>query len=259
MVLIEDQHMTTVRYRHDPQHPARLNKNGKPEPTRQPRHNNRLYCLVWADHDLFKVGLGSGRNLRQPSAIKQLSKYLAHENAAPGAHAEWRADLPALEGEAWGDCQRLEMAFASAIKRRLHSAAASAVGLEWQHRAHLELVDWKDELTDAASEALRTEGLGDGVEWAAHDPRRKKAPVAGASVVSRKQQPNGSQLDSHRTRRNKVRNCAVKKCPDALADPPVQRDKFLYCSGRHAAEDALARQRERDPELFDGSVPPGLA
>jgi len=48
------------RYVHDAEHPARLNKKGRREPTRQPRYANRLYCLVWADHDLFKLGLGSG-------------------------------------------------------------------------------------------------------------------------------------------------------------------------------------------------------
>lgn len=138
------------RYRHDPEHPARLNKQGQPEPTRQPRRGNRLYCLVWPDHDVFKVGLSSGQNARDVSAVQAISKYFAHEGVTPGSFIEWRAELPALEGAAWGDCQRLEMVVTTAVKRRLGASAAGAVGLEWLTRDDLQRVAWKEELTVAA-------------------------------------------------------------------------------------------------------------
>ena len=86
--------------------------------------------MVWVDHDVFKVGLSSGQNDRDLSAVRTIRKYLEHEGAAPGGFIEWRAELPALEGAAWGDCQRFEMVVAAAVKRRLGASAAGAVGLQ---------------------------------------------------------------------------------------------------------------------------------
>lgn len=72
------------RYRHDPVHPARLNKQGHSEPTRQPRRGDRSYCLVWPDHDVFKIGLSSGQNARNVSAVRTISKYFEHEGVTGG-------------------------------------------------------------------------------------------------------------------------------------------------------------------------------
>jgi len=37
------------RYRDDPEDPARLDKHGRPEPTRRLGKDNWLYCTVWAE------------------------------------------------------------------------------------------------------------------------------------------------------------------------------------------------------------------
>jgi hypothetical protein len=87
--------------------------------------------MVWAQHDLFKVGLSSGLNARDVSADIAITRYFAFDGVRPGASIEWRAELRDLEGAAWGDCQRFEMVFASALKRQLGTSAAGAVGLEW--------------------------------------------------------------------------------------------------------------------------------
>src|ERR1700730_4982574 len=155
----------SARYRDDPNHPSRLNRNGGPEPTRQPRYGNRLYCMVWVDHDLFKVGLSSGRNRRDPMAVATLRRHFAHDDVTIGPFAEWRADVPALEGAPWGDCQRFEMVFATVLKRRLRGVAAGAVGLEWLTREELARVRWKEELTAAVDETLRVSGLDCKIEW----------------------------------------------------------------------------------------------
>jgi len=83
--------------------------------TRRPRKGNRLYCMVWAEDDLFKVGLGSGKNRRDSSATATIRKYLGPKGRAPGPVREWRWEVPALNNKAWGDCQRLEMVFATAL------------------------------------------------------------------------------------------------------------------------------------------------
>ena len=222
------------RYRHDPQHPARLNKQGRPELTRQPRYANRLYALIWIDHDLFKLGLGSGRNARDASALQNLTKYLCHEGAAPGDFAEWRAEVPALEGAAWGDCQRLEMVFATAVKRRLGAASADAVGLEWLSRKDLDRVDWEAELTGAAAEALAFSGLDASVEWAEHSRVRAAASRASPRIHG------PSQLDAHRTMRNNRGQCAMKRCGAPLPPVPAMQGRFQYCSEAHAEQDAAS-------------------
>lgn len=211
-----------ARYRDDPEHSARLNKNHGPEPTRQPRYGNRLYCMVWAEHDLFKVGLSSGRNARDGSAVRTITKYLGYEGAVPGPFIEWRAALPVLEGEAWGDCQRLEMVFATALKQRLGASAARAVGLEWFTRRNLEDVRWKDELTSAAVAAMQFSGLPADVEWEEYTPTH-----------------GPSQLDAHRTMRNQRAVCALKDCGVPLPEDSVARGRFRYCSTVHAERDAL--------------------
>lgn len=209
-----------------------------PEPTRHPRYGNRLYCLVWVDHDLFKVGLGSGRNARDRAAVGSLTKYLAHEHALPGAFSEWRAELPALDGAAWGDCQRLEMVFGTVVKRLVHASAASAVGLEWFSRQHLELISWETVLSDAAAEALRVSGMDETVEWVQYTSRpASDARPDGGEAPHAQQQRGRSQRDAHRTRRNKAGRCALKDCPKVLAADAVQRDRFFYCSDRHAKAD----------------------
>lgn len=197
----------TGRYRDDPAHPARLNKQGRPEPTRQPRFGNRLYCMVWTEHDLLKVGLSSGRNARDTSAVQAVAKYLGHEGVAPGSFVEWRAELPALDGAAWGDCQRLEMVFATAIKRRLGAPPAGAVGLEWLTRGELDEVVWRDELTAAAVEALQFSGRDAAVEWEEYTPRHEAHPAGSQRRIG-----GPSQLDAHRTMRNQRGMCAMKDC-----------------------------------------------
>jgi hypothetical protein len=59
-----------------------MNKGGGREPTRQPRHDNRLYCLVWSDHDLLKVGLTSGKNDRDADSNGTLTA--THADAPHG-------------------------------------------------------------------------------------------------------------------------------------------------------------------------------
>jgi hypothetical protein len=225
-----------ARYRHDPDHPARLNKQGRPEPTRQPRYANRLYCLIWPDHDLFKLGLGSGKNARDASALQSITKYFGHEAVVPGAFVEWRAELPELEGAAWGDCQRFEMVFATAVKRRLGASAADAVALEWLTRPDLDHVVWKDELGAAAAEAMRFSGLEGTVEWAEYTPRRATHPHAAHPRIH-----GPSQLDAHRTMRNNRGVCAMKGCGAPLHDAPVGDGRFRYCSADHASVDSQAR------------------
>lgn len=88
------------------------------------------------------------------------TEHFSHEAVVPAEITELRAELPQLEGAAWGDCQRLEMVFATAVKRRLGAASAPAVGLEWLTRKDLDGVDWKAELRAAASDALAFSDLG---------------------------------------------------------------------------------------------------
>jgi len=221
------------RYRHDPQHPARLNKQGRPEPTRQPRRANRLYALIWPDHDLFKLGLGSGRNARDASALQSITKYLGHEGVVPAEVAELRAELPQLEGAAWGDCQRLEMVFATAVKRRLGAASADAVGLEWLTRKDLDRVDWKAELTAAASDALAFSGLDTSVEWVEYSSGRAAASGGSPRVHG------PSQLDAHRTMRNNRGQCAMKGCGTPPPAAAIVGGRYRYCSQEHAERDAI--------------------
>jgi hypothetical protein len=214
----------SVRYLDDPGDPARLNKQGRPEPTRQPRRHNRLYCMIWPDHDLFKVGLSSGVNARDISAARSIAKYFAHRNIVPESYVEWRAELPMLEEAPWGDCQRLEMVFATAVKQRLKASAASAVGLEWLTCTDLDQIAWKEELTEAATAALRFSGLEPSVKWSEFIPRHGLA-----------------QLDAHRTMRNGRGLCAMKDCGAQLPPRPVTRGGFEYCSEAHAQRDSDAR------------------
>lgn len=232
--------MDPGRYRDDPEHRARLNKRGLPEPTRQPRYGNRLYCMVWADHDLFKLGLGSGKNARDASALRSISKYFEGQGTVPGSFKAWRAELPALEGAAWGDCQRLEMVVATAVKRRLGASPAGAVGLEWFTRNSLDQVSWTDELTAATIEALVFSGLDPKIEWAEYTPRRARAS---ASPDPRNHGP--SQRDSWRTMRNQRSECALKGCRAAVTDQAIRRDGFVYCSESHATVDRDQRRAER--------------
>jgi hypothetical protein len=154
------------------------------------------------DHDVFKVGLSSGQNARDVSGVRTISKYFEHDGVTPGTFIEWRAELPALEGAAWGDCQRLEMVVATAVKRRLGASAAGAVGLEWLTRHDLQLVSWQEELTAAAVDALLFSGLEPQVEWTESTPRR----------ASDSQIHGASQRDAWRTMRNRRGQCAMKAC-----------------------------------------------
>ena len=153
------------RYRHDPNHPARLNQHGAAEPTRQPRFHTRLYCIVWEEHDVLKVGLGSGTSDRSRPATESLARYLSYEGVSPGPFDEWRADLPTMEGAPWGDCQPLEMVFATAVKRRLGATAACAIGLEWLTREHLDEVNWNAVLDAAAADALHYSRIDCSAAW----------------------------------------------------------------------------------------------
>jgi hypothetical protein len=221
------------RYEHNPHHPARLNKNGRPEPTRQPRLDNQLYCMVWADHELLKVGLSSGRNRRDASAISTMTKYLGHDSVVPGRFIEWRAAVPGLEGAAWGDCQRLEMVFATSLKRRLGASAASAVGLEWLTRDALRLVSWVDELMAAAVEALRFTELDSSVEWIEYTPHS----VTHVGIDNPRIR-GSSQRDSWRTICNGHGQCAMRGCGARVDDHLSRNDRFRYCSDAHATVDA---------------------
>jgi len=191
---------------------------------------NRLYCLVWADHDLFKLGLGSGaKSARSASARKSIARYFGSEAFAPGTLVEWRAELPFLEGAPWGDCQRFEMVFATDLKRRLKASVADAVGIEWLTKGGLENVAWKAELTLATEAAMDFTGLDASVQWDEYRPRQH-APLG--SPHARIQ--GASQLDSHRTRRNRNGQCALKGCRAPLPEPPAVGGRFLYCSEAHA-------------------------
>lgn len=184
--------MDLESYRDNLDHPARLDKRGRPEPTRQLRKDNRLYCLVWTRNDLFKVGLGSGKNARGTSALRSITKYFAHDGITPGRPDEWRADLRALDDKAWGDGQRFEMVFATALKERLNAQAAGAVGLEWFFRRDLHLVEWEVELTAATIQALRFSGLDQPeVRWIKQAVRADAPPGAGLSGVAPRSATHG--------------------------------------------------------------------
>ena len=73
--------------------------------------------------------------------------------------------MPMMEGYDWGDCQRIEMVFATALKRRLGAESAGAVGLEWLYRSNLSEIAWRSELTAAADEALQFSGIAGAVSW----------------------------------------------------------------------------------------------
>ena len=70
------------RYRHDPDHSARLNKQPMSELTRQPRYGNRLYCIVWIDYDVCKIGawlrkraLGTSPRLGASKALRTRGRH----------------------------------------------------------------------------------------------------------------------------------------------------------------------------------------
>lgn len=158
--------LAVSRYLDDPEDSRRRDKRNRPEPTRQPRYGNRLYCMVWADHDLYKFGLSSARSARDTSAIRTIKKYFAAEEGfVLQSYEGWRTELPELDGYAWGDCQRFEMVVATAVKKRLRASAAVTLGLEWFTRKDLQDVSWKDDLTDATAEAVQFTGLKQPVEW----------------------------------------------------------------------------------------------
>lgn len=224
------------RYRHDAADPARLNKHGRPEPTRQPRFSNFLYCLVWADHDLLKVGLSSGQNTRDASAERSIGRFLRHQGVTAEPVVGWRAALPCIEGAAWGDCQRLEMVVATAIKRRLGASAAGAVGLEWLTREDLADVSWKEILTAATKEALVFSGVDCEVEWTT-----LSAPSSGDVDVAQSRLRGSSQRDAWRTMRNQRGYCAMKGCSVPLGGNATQAT-FRYCTEAHAALDENKRR-----------------
>lgn len=228
--------MDLERYRDNLDHPARKNKRNKEEPTRQPREGNRLYCIVWEDNDLFKVGLGSNKNARESSAIRSITRYFTYDKVIPGDRKEWRTDLPGLDRKAWGDCQRFEMVAATAIKTRLRAEAAGAVGLEWFFRKDLQDVSWEEELTAATHDALAFSALESEVDWTEYSSQR-----AGGSPGADPRLHGFSQRDAWRTKRNAHGQCALKDCGAALTDHAVPRDRFLYCSDVHATDDLAQR------------------
>lgn len=223
--------MDLERYRDDPDHRARR------DPTRRPRKNNRIYCLVWTENDLFKVGLGSGKIARDASALRSITKYFAYDGVTPGRPDEWRADLRVLDGRAWGDGQRFEMVFATALKERLNAGAAGAVGFEWFFRRDLHLVQWEEELKAATATALHFSGLEQPtVEWVKQPSPLASEPHGGAG--------GSSQRDAWRTTRNRGGECAMKGCGALVTDQDVRQDGFLYCSEAHATVD---RQSDTGP------------
>jgi hypothetical protein len=192
---------------------------------------------VWTENDLFKVGLGSGKIARGSSALRSITKYFAYDSVAPGGFDEWRADLWALDGRAWGDGQRFEMVFATALKERLNAGAAGAVGLEWFFRRDLHLVHWDKELSAATATALQFSGFEQStVEWV-KQPSRLSTEPPGFRLPA-----GGSpQRDAWRTTRNKRGECAMKGCGATVTDQDVRRDGFLYCSEAHATVDSHSR------------------
>ena len=163
------------------------------DPTRRLRKNSRIYCLVWTENDLFKVGLGSGKNTRDASALRSITKHFADLGVTPGRPDGWRADLRALDGRAWGDGQRFEMVFATALKERLNAEAAGAVGLEWFFRHDLHLVQWEEELRAAINQALRFSGLDQPeVKWV-KQAGANGPPGAGLSWGGSSQRTHGEQ------------------------------------------------------------------
>ena len=232
--------MDLERYRDNLDHEARRNKRGQPEPTRQLRKDSRLYCLVWAENDLFKVGLGSGKNARGASALRSITKYFSYDGITPGRPDEWRADLRVLDDRAWGDGQRFEMVFATALKQGLGAEAAGAVGLEWFCHRDLQMVQWEEALTAATNKALRFSGLHQPeVRWAKQSPGRVRQPPGSGLIKS-----GSSQRDAWRTTRNKRGDCAKKGCGALVSDQDVRQDGFLYCSEAHATVD---RQSDTGP------------
>ena len=194
--------------------------------------------MIWPDHDLLKFGLGSGKNKRDASAIEALNKYLSHERATAQPLKEWRAELPCMEGAPWGDCQRLEMVFGTALKLKLQSAkAASAVGLEWLWCPNLETVDWPVVLANASRDAMSFSGLEgeDGLRWEEYTPVRTTHPAGGSSRIH-----GPSQLDAWRTMRNNRGGCALKGCGAPLPRHPLTDPemRWSYCSTAHADQDA---------------------
>jgi len=119
---------------------------------------------VWTDHDLFKVGLSSKKSNRDTAAIRSLVKYFKTDPVA-SCTGWWRTELPGLDGEAWGDCQRFEMVAAAAVRRRLNAKSAGAVGFEWFFREGLDRVSWKADLTSATKDALEFSGFESQVAW----------------------------------------------------------------------------------------------
>jgi len=208
----------SVRYRHDPNHPARS------DTTRQLRRDNRLYCVVFPTHDLFKVGLSSGKNARGTKAVDAITRYLRYEQARPDNPLEWRAELPGLDDHEWGECQRLEMVFATLLKQSLQAEAAGAVGFEWFTRPDLDSVeDWRSELTSTLKEALAFSRLTTAFEW--------------KEWVRPQGEPGAPQRNAHRTMRNREGRCARRRCGAALTDDAVQRGPFFYCCEDHATAD----------------------
>jgi hypothetical protein len=174
---------------------------------------------LWPDHDLFKVGLSSKKSSRDAAAVRSLAKYF--KEVPVGACKGWSTELPGLDGEAWGDCQRFEMVAAAAVRKRLGANSAGAVGFEWFFREGLDRVSWKAKLTSATNDALEFSGFKSHVAWMEYTPR-----VAA-----------DSQRDAWRTMRNKRGQCALKGCGVAVIPEAAPADGFLYCSDAHATAD----------------------
>lgn len=209
------------------------------DPTRRLRKNSRIYCLVWTENDLFKVGLGSGKNTRDASALRSVTKHFAHVGVTLGRPDGWRADLPALDGRAWGDGQRFEMVFATALSERLEAGAARDVGFEWFCGTNLHLVQWEEELREATVRALDFSGLEQStVEWVKQLSPLASEPHGGAG--------GSSQRNAWRTTRNKRGECAMKDCGALVSEQDVRQDGFLYCSEAHATVD---RQSDTGPAV----------
>lgn len=184
--------------------------------------------MVWVDHDVFKVGLSSGQNDRDLSAVRTIRKYLEHEGAAPGGFIEWRAELPALEGAAWGDCQRFEMVVAAAVKRRLGASAAGAVGLEWLTRNDLQacLVEGRADGRHHRSTALqrsRTSGRMDGVHPATGEQFGSRPPSNPRPIAAGRMADNAQPAWP-------VCNEGLRGCDRRSLCPPRRLPLLLRCS-----------------------------
>jgi len=146
-----------------------------------------MTCSLWGS----AAGLTIATHLR-PLAARGTSTMTAWCLGA-SLNGELRPTVGGCRG--WGDCQRLEITFATGFKRRLGAMAAGPVGFEWLNREALDRVPSKDELTVAAAEALAYNGL-DGQLDGSKTLRGKRRWLRARTIGSR---PGATGCQPHNT------------------------------------------------------------